>query len=169
MNMTIVYNSKTGHTKQYAEMLAKAEGRKVYSLQEAQSALPEKEPVIYMGWLMAGHISGIDKAVRRWDVRCAVGVGMAPDGKDNMATMAKANFVPNAPLFYLQGGWAPKKVGWFQRRAVGMVTRGIRKQLLAKSKRNAQEEAYLNMLIRGGNFVEYQNLKPIQDWMRANG
>ena len=167
--MTIVYNSKTGHTRQYAEMLAKAEKLKVYSMQEAQAELPEKEPVIYMGWIMAGHISGIDQAVRRWDVRCAVGVGMSPDGKENLATMTKANFVPNAPLFYLPGGWAPKKVGWFQRRAVGMVTRGIRKQLQAKKKRTQQEETYLSMLIRGGSFVEYQNLKPIQDWLAANG
>lgn len=166
--MTIVYNSKTGHTAQYAQMLAKAGKYKVYSLQEATTSLPEKEPVLFMGWLMAGHISGIDQAVRRWDVRCAVGVGMSPDGKENLATMAKANFVPNAPLFYLQGGWAPKKVGWFQRRAVGMVTRGIRKQLLAKKNRTEQEEAYLSMLIRGGSFVAYQNLKPIQAWLEAN-
>lgn len=167
--MTIVYNSKTGYTRQYAEMLAKAEKLKVYSLQEAQTQLPEKEPVVYMGWIMAGHISGIDQAVRRWNVRCAVGVGMSPDGKDNLATMAKANFIPNAPLFYLPGGWAPKKVGWFRRRAVGMVTRGIRKQLQAKKNRTHQEETYLSMLIRGGSLVEYQNLKPIQDWLAANG
>ena len=167
--MTIVYQSKTGHTRQYAEMLAKAAKLKVYSLQEAQACLPEKEPVLYMGWLMAGHISGIDQAVRRFDVRCAVGVGMSPDGKENLATMAKANFVPNAPLFYLPGGWAPKKVGWFQRRAVNAVTRGIRKSLMAKTKRTEQEQAYLNMLLRGGSFVEYQNLKPLQDWLENNG
>ena len=166
--MTIVYNSKTGYTRQYAEMLAKATNHKAYSLQEALSSLPEKEPVLYMGWLMAGHISGIDQAVRRFDVRCAVGVGMSPNGKENLATMSKANFVPNAPLFYLPGGWAPKKVGWFQRRAVGMVTRGIRKQLQAKSSRTPQEQAHLNMLLRGGSFVEYQNLKPIQQWLDAN-
>ena len=166
--MTIVYKSKTGFTRQYAEMLAKAEGIKAYSLEQAQAELPEKEPVIYMGWLMAGHISGIDQAVRRFDVRCAVGVGMSPDGKENLATMAKANFVPNAPLFYLQGGWAPKKVGWFQRRAVGMVTRATRKQLIAKKNRTAQEEAYLSMLIRGGSAVAFQNLKPLQEWLAAH-
>lgn len=166
--MTIVYNSKTGHTAQYAQMLAKAVLCKAYSLQEAMTALPEQEPVLFMGWLMAGHISGIDQAVRRWNVRCAVGVGMSPDGKENLATMAKANFVPNAPLFYLPGGWAPKKVSWFQRRAVGMVTRGTRKRLLAKKNRTAQEEAYLSMLLRGGSFVEYQNLKPVQEWLEAN-
>jgi hypothetical protein len=72
-------------------------------------------------------------------------------------------------VFYLQGGWAPKKVGWFQRRAVNAITRATRKALLAKKGRTEQEQAYLNMLLRGGSFVEYQNLKPIQEWMEANG
>jgi len=167
--MTIVYNSKTGHTRQYAEMLAKAARLKAYSMHEALSALPEREPVVFLGWLMAGHISGIDQAVRRWNVRCAVGVGMSPAGKDVLATISKANYVPNAPVFYLQGGWAPKRVGWFQRRAVNAVTRSTRKALLAKISRTEQEQAYLNMLLRGGSFVEYQNLKPIQDWLETNG
>lgn len=167
--MTIVYNSKTGHTQQYAEMLAKATHCKIFSLREAQTALPKGESVLFLGWLMAGHISGIDQAVRNWDVRCAVAVGMSPPSKDVLATISKANYVPNAPLFYLQGGWAPKKVGWFQRRAVNAVTRGIRKTLLAKNKRTEQEQAYLDMLLHGGSFVEYQNLKPIQEWMEANG
>lgn len=167
--MTIVYTSKTGHTRQYAEMLAKATKCKIFSLQDAQRSLPEGEPVLFLGWLMAGHISGIDQAVRRWDVRCAVAVGMTPPGKDVLNTISRANYVPNAPVFYLQGGWSPKKVGWFQRRAVNAVTRSTRKALLAKSSRTEQEQAYLNMLLRGGSFVEYQNLKPIQEWMEANG
>jgi len=167
--MTIVYNSKTGHTRQYAEMLAKATKLKAYSMQEAMSSLPEQEPVLFLGWLMAGHISGIDQAVRRWDVRCVAAVGMSPAGKDVLATISKANYVPNAPVFYLQGGWAPKKVGWFQRRAVNAVTRSTRKALLSKSNRTEQEQAYLNMLLKGGSFVEYQNLKPIQGWLEANG
>ena len=166
--MTIVYSSKTGHTRQYAQMLTKATQYKALSLEEALSTLPEKEPILYMGWVMAGHISGIDKAVRRWDVRCVAAVGMSPAGKEVLATLSKANYIPNAPVFYLQGGWAPKKVGWFQRRAVNAVTRGIRKSLQAKSKRSEQEQAYLDMLLRGGSFVEYQNLKPIQQWLQAN-
>lgn len=167
--MTIVYQSKTGHTKKYAEMLANATKRKACSLEEALTSLPEQEKVLFMGWLMAGHISGIDQAVRRWNVVCAVGVGMAPPSKEVLSTISKANYIPNAPVFYLQGGWAPKQVGWFLRRAVGMVTRGTRKALLAKSKRTPDEEAYLNMLLRGGSFVEYQNLKPIQQWLETNG
>jgi len=167
--MTIVYNSKTGHTRRYAEMLAKAAKCKIFSLQEAQEALPQGEPVLFLGWVMAGHISGIDQAARRWDVRCAAAVGMSHPAKEVLATISRANYIPNAPVFYLQGGWEPKKVGWFQRRAVNAVARATRKALLAKQDRTEQEQAYLNMLLRGGSFVEYQNLKPIQEWMEANG
>jgi len=164
--MTIVYQSKTGHTRQYAEMLAKAEHLKVLSLAEAESSLPKGEDVLFLGWLMAGHISGIDRAVRLWKVRAACGVGMSPADAGVMTTISKANYVPDAPLFYLQGGWAPKKVGWFQRRMVGLVTRSTRKVLREKgTKRTQQEQAYYDMLVKGGSFVAYQNLKPIQNWL----
>lgn len=168
--MTIVYQSKTGFTRQYAEMLSKSTGLKAYPLDEAQSALPKGEPVLFMGWLMAGHISGIDQAVRLWNVRAACGVGMSPTAEGVMSTMAKANYLPNAVLFYLPGGWAPKKVGWFQRRAVGMVTRSIRKTLREKGdKRTEQEQSYYDMLIRGGSLVEFRNLKPVQEWLAKQG
>ncbi len=167
--MTIVYNSKTGFTQQYAQMLAKAQGLPVLSLDQARQELAQGAPVVFMGWLMAGHISGVDQAVRLWDVKCAVGVGMSPPGKDTLSTLSKANFVPNAPLFYLQGGWAPKKVGWFQRRMVGMVTRATRRQLQAKSNRTQQEQEMLELLVRGGNRVEFRNLKPIQQWLEQHG
>ena len=167
--MVIVYKSNTGFTKEYAEMLANAEKMKHYELSQAQKELGRETEVLFMGPLMAGHIQGIDQAVKSFNVKAACGVGMTPPGSPSLSSLSKANYVPNAPIFYLQGGWAPKQVGWFQRRAVGMVTRGIRKQLLSKSKRTEQEQAYLDMLLRGGSFVEYQSLKPIQEWLEANG
>lgn len=166
--MTIVYQSKTGFTRQYAEMLSKSANIKALSLEEAQSVLPKGETILFMGWLMAGHISGIDQAVRLWNVKAACGVGMSPASDSVLATMTKANYVPGAPLFYLPGGWAPKKVGWFQRRAVGMVTRSIRKTLREKrSKRTAQEQTYYDMLVKGGSMVEFRNLKSVQEWLEA--
>lgn len=168
--MTIVYQSKTGFTRQYAEMLSKSAKVKAFSLDEAEATLPKGEEVLFMGWLMASHISGIDRAVRLWNVRAACGVGMSPASDSVLPTMTKSNYVPNAPLFYLPGGWAPKKVGWFQRRAVGMVTRSIRKTLREKgSNRTEQEQAYYDMLVKGGSLVEFRNLKPVQQWLEKQG
>lgn len=161
--MVIVYQSNTGFTKQYAEMLAKAEKLKAFTMEEAQ--LSPDTQVFYMGPLMAGHITGVDKAIKQFSVVGVCGVGMSPPGRDILNTLSKANSVPNAPIFYLQGGWAPKKVSWFKRRAVNMVTKSMREALLAKSKRTEYEQANLDMLLKGGSFVAYENLNTIRNWM----
>lgn len=122
--MTIVYTSKTGFTREYAQMLGRAAGLPVCALDEATGKVGPGSDILYLGWLMAGHISGIDHAVKRFHVRAACGVGMTPPGDKVLQDLARSNYVPNAPIFYLQGGWAPKKVGWLQRRMVGMATGG---------------------------------------------
>ena len=114
--MTIVYTSKTGFTREYAQMLGRAAGLPVCALDEATGKVGPGSDILYLGWLMAGHISGIDHAVKRFHVRAACGVGMTPPGDKVLQDLARSNYVPNAPIFYLQGGWAPKKVGWLQRR-----------------------------------------------------
>lgn len=162
--MVIVYQSNTGFTKEYAEMLAKAEKLKVYSLEQAELS-PDTE-VFYMGPLMAGHITGVDKAVKQFRVAGVCGVGMSPPGRDILSTLSKANFVPNAPIFYLQGGWAPKQVGWAKRQAVNMVTRSFRKALEAKKERTRTEQANLDMLRKGGSMVAFENLSTIRKWMK---
>ena len=164
--MVIIYRSNTGFTQEYAEMLGKAEKLKVYSAREAADSVPAGEPVFFMGPLMAGHITGIDKAVKRYTVKGVCGVGMSPPSQQTLDALAKANYVPGAPIFYLQGGWAPKKVGWLKRRMVGMATRSVREALRDKgSRRTPEENRYLDFLLHGGSFVAFENLETIREWM----
>lgn len=168
--MVIVYRSNTGFTRQYAEMLAKAEKMKCYELDQAVRSLEKGTEVLYMGPLMAGRIQGADQAVKQFAVKVACGVGMSPAGAQVLSTMSKANQIPNAPMFYLQGGWAPKKVSWFKRRAVNMVTKSTREALVKKgSGRTEEEQAYLDMLLKGGSFVAYKNLNSLRKWLREQG
>lgn len=165
--MVIVYKSNTGFTKEYAEMLGRAEKRKVYELSQAESELEPKAEVLYMGPLMAGHIGGVDQAVKRYTVKAVCGVGMTPPGAQVLENLRKANYVPDAPIFYLQGGWAPKKVGWFKRRMVGMAAKSMREPLQAKgSRRTPEEQAQLDFLIRGGSFVAFENLDAVRNWLK---
>lgn len=163
--MVIVYRSDTGFTKEYAEMLGKAEKMKVCPLAEAQGKVGPGETVFFMGPLMAGHISGVDKAVKQFAVKGVCGVGMSPASQQVLETLAKANYTNGAPIFYLQGGWAPKKVGWLKRRMVGMATKSMREALQNK-KRTPEEDKQLDFLLHGGSFVAFENLSTIQDWMR---
>lgn len=166
--MVIIYRSNTGFTRKYAEMLGKAERLKVYSAEEAGGQVQAEEPVLYMGPLMAGHITGIDKAVKQYAVKGVCGVGMSPPSQQVLDTLAKANYVPGAPIFYLQGGWAPEKVGWFKRRMVNMVTKSTREALRDKlHRRTPEEEAQYQMLLKGGSFVSFDNLRPIQVWLQS--
>lgn len=166
--MVIVYRSNTGFTKEYAEMLGKAEKMKVCPLAEAQVKVGPGESVFFMGPLMAGHISGIDQAVKKFSVKGVCGVGMSPASQQVLDTLAKANYVPNAPIFYLQGGWAPKKVGWLKRRMVGMATKSMRESLRDKGgSRTSEEDKQLDFLIHGGSFVAFENLDAIREWMKT--
>ena len=165
--MIILYRSNTGFTREYAEMLGRAEKRKVCSVSEARDKIAAGEPVFYMGPLMAGHISGIDQAVKRYTVKGVCGVGMSPASAQVLEALTKANYVPNAPIFYLQGGWAPKKVGWLKRRMVGMATKSIREALRDKgSRRTPEEDNYLSFLMHGGSFVAFEHLETIRAWMK---
>lgn len=164
----IVYTSNTGFTRQYAQMLGKAAKLPVHALDEA-GPLKEKAEILYMGPLMAGHITGIDQAVKRYTVKAACGVGMTPPGDKVLAGLGRSNYVPDAPIFYLQGGYAPEKVGWLKRRMVNMAAKSMRQELQSKSRRTPQEQAQLDMLLKGGSFVAYQNLGAIQEWLKGQG
>ena len=166
--MVIVYRSNTGFTREYAEMLAKAEKLKVCPLAEAQGKVGPGESVFFMGPLMAGHISGVDQAVKKFTVKGVCGVGMSPASPQVLETLSKANYVPDAPIFYLQGGWAPKKVSWLKRRMVGMATKSMREALRDKgSRRTPEEDRQLDFLLHGGSFVAFENLETIREWMRG--
>ena len=166
--MVIVYRSNTGFTQQYAQMLAKAEKLKCLALPQAAEQLEHGTQVFFLGPVTAGHIGGVDQAVKQFSVRGVCAVGMTPPGMISPAALAKSNFVPDAPIFYLQGGWAPKKVSWLKRRMVNMATKSIREPLEAKGKgRTPEENRQLDMLLHGGSFVAYENLEPIREWLKG--
>ena len=165
--MVIVYRSNTGFTREYAEMLGRAEKMKACPLSEAQGKVGPGESVFYMGPLMAGHISGIDQAVKKFAVKGVCGVGMSPASPQVLEALSKANYTSGAPIFYLQGGWAPKKVGWLKRRMVGMATKSMRESLRNKgSRRTPEENKQLDFLLHGGSFVAFENLETIRAWMK---
>ena len=55
--MIIVYESKTGFTKKYADMLAAKTGFKAYSVKNFANAGLYDE-IIFLGWMKAGSIQG---------------------------------------------------------------------------------------------------------------
>ncbi len=168
--MVVVYQSNTGFTREYAELLSKSERMECWELSQAKSRLTPETEVFYMGPLMGGHIGGIGQAVKCFGIKGACGVGMSPPGEKVLLDLSRANHVPDGPIFYLQGGYAPQKVGWLKRRMVNAATKPIREALMEKgSRRTPEEQAQLELLLQGGSFVSEQNLEPIQSWLNERG
>ena len=164
--MTIVYTSNTGFTKAYAQLLGEQTNLPVLSMAEATKNLPEGAPVLYLGWIMAGIIKQLDKAVKRFDVKAACGVGMTIPSQRVIDNLAKSNFIADGTLFYLPGGYAPDKLKGLYKVMLTLVLKDMRKKLAEKPQRTEADFAQLEMAKNGGDMVSVENLAAVLQWIR---
>ena len=165
--MVIVYQSHTGFTKEYAQMLGKAEKMKTYTLEEAERQLLSDAQVFYMGPLTAGHIGGLDRSMKRWKIQAVCGVGMSQPGEGTMASLRRSNYVGDAPLFYLQGGYAPEKLGFFYRMMMKPMAGSVVRQVQARGEAATDQERRMAEIFQhGGDFVREEALDEIVRWFR---
>lgn len=156
----IVYTSNAGSTARYAAILSEQTGTPAYSLPEAEKTLAADTPILYLGWLMAGRVSGYRKAAKRFAVQAVGGVGLCDSGTALEQTR-RANRVPDTvPVFTIQGGLVREKLQKPYRIAIDMLTRGM----AAKKNRTADEDRMLTLLQQGGDLVQAENLSSVFQW-----
>ncbi|WP_308527947.1 hypothetical protein [uncultured Oscillibacter sp.] len=170
MIQAIVYTSQTGYTQRYAQLLAEKTGVPAYSTKEARGKLPSKAEIFYMGWLLAGTVRGIQSAMDRYTIRGAAIVGISPQGNGDLWTEARINggySDSGGRLFYLQGGYAPEKLGFFHRLMMKPMARSVIRQVEGKGDAaTAQEREMAEVFRRGGDFVREEALEEIVQWFR---
>ena len=99
----IVYSSNTGYTRQYAKLLGKALDMPSYEL----SSVPEFHAgaeAVYLGWLFAGSIVGYKKCAKKYNVVCAVGVGMSPPSPELAEGLRAAMKIPEGVPVFVSAG-----------------------------------------------------------------
>lgn len=102
MIQAIVYESNTGFTKKYAQLLSAETGLPCYSTSENKAK--NGDSIIYMGWLCAGKVKGYAKALKNFNVRAVAGVGLREHDASALSDLIKQNNLGSTPAFYLQGG-----------------------------------------------------------------
>ncbi|NLL45821.1 MAG: hypothetical protein GX250_03300 [Clostridiales bacterium] len=102
MIRAIVYESNTGFTKKYAELLSAQTGLPCYSLSE--NKVNGGDSIIYLGWLCAGKIKGYAKASKNFNIRAVAGVGLRGQDAEALSQLIEQNNTGATPAFYLQGG-----------------------------------------------------------------
>ncbi len=160
----IVYTSNTGFTFRYAEMLSAKTGLPFYELRESKSKLPKGANVIYMGWLMAGSVTGYKPAAKRFNVRAVCGVCLGDTGSQT-DTVIKLNKIPDGvAVFTVQGGYNSQKVKGVYK----FMMNALAKALSGKPNRTADENAMLELILNGGDFVREENLAQFLAWFETN-
>ena len=117
-----------------------------------------------MGWLMAGTVKGYKPAVRRYRIRAVGAVGMAATGT-NTDQVRKSNHLPEKiPVFTLQGGYDSSRLNPVHKAMMKMVEKMFVQKLEDKLDRSPEEDAMLDMLLHGGDYVREENLAELLQW-----
>lgn len=124
MNVLVTYESKTGFTEKYANWIGEALFCEVKPLAKVtRDEVQQYELIIYGGWIMGGHVSGLDKLRKMQPKDLMVyGVGLTPR-KDVNPNTAQINNLGDIPFYYLEGGTNPEKMGFMARTIVEKVTK----------------------------------------------
>lgn len=162
--MVIVYESKTGFTRRYAEMLAAKTGLKVFNVKEV-SKVDKKEEVIFLGWMKAGTIQGLNKARKHnQNIKAVCASGTARSVEPNTEAVIARNRIEGKPFFYLRGGCLPlKELKGMDKILLSMFVKVLKGR---KDKDEVTEEAISN-IENGFDGVKEENLEPVLQWLNS--
>ena len=162
----IVFESNTGFTKRYAELLSEATGLKAYERKSAGTYLKKGTAVLYMGWLMAGSVKGFRKARGRYRVRALAAVGMgSPSDKSSTDTVLKYQ-TAEMPAFYLHGGMDVSRLKGMYRFMMNNVAKAQENPKAAPAGETDDARRVRELVTHGGDFVKKENLEQIMAWIK---
>ncbi len=156
--MTIVYESNTGFTERYAKALAEKTGVEALPLDKAKKSVAKGSEVVFLGWVFANKISGLDKARKLWTVKALGAVGMNPPSEKNTEIVREANKA-ECPLFYLAGGLDNAKLKGMHKMMLAMV----RKSLEQENKPEYKDA--IEMFRNGGDWFSEEYLTGLVTFM----
>ena len=159
MIKAIIYKSKTGHTKKYAEMLGEKLNIPFYEIKEAEKKLNKNDEIIYLGWICATRIVGLNKILKKYKVNCCGAVGAYPKTDENVQNIKNANNI-KIPLFYMQGGIDYTKLNKIYKKLLQAIGKTIQ-----NSSDNVDKEI-VEMFEKGKSFVCEENLKEIEEYLK---
>ncbi len=158
--MVIVYESKTGFTKRYADMLSAKSKLSAFRVKEI-SKINQDEEIIFLGWMKVGRIQGLNK-LRKYNVKAVCGSGTGRFAEPDTETVIEKNKIEGIPFFYLRGGCFPlKELKGLDKIMLSMFLKMLKKR---KGKDEKQEEA-ISIIENGYDGVKEENLEPVLEWL----
>lgn len=162
----IVYESNTGFTKKYAELLSEATGLMAIEQKKEGGQIKKGAEVIYMGWLMAGGVKGYKKAQKKYHVRALAAVGMGSPSEKAVNDIIQKYSISDTPVFYLQGGFDMNKLHGTYRFMMKNMAKMMGNAVSKKEVKTDEELLMLDLIKNGRDFVTAEKLEPIMTWLK---
>lgn len=166
MISAIVYTSKTGNTKKYAQLLSDLIGLPAYS---ANAVPPPKKgrEVIYLGWIFAGGVKGLKSVSRKHKIRAVCPVGMGPATEKVAKKVRRRHHLrKNVPVFPLQGGYDLKKLHGVNHVLMSVMEKKIMARLKGQEKLSPAEMDTKRMIEQGYSVVSSDRLTEVVSWYK---
>lgn len=157
MIRAVVYESNTGFTKKYAELLSVQTGLPCHPLSE--NKVKSGDSIIYLGWLCAGRIKGYAKAAKKYNVRAVAGVGLRAQDAEALSQLIKQNNTGDIPAFYLQGGVDIQKLRGLNK----IILKAAVKAMAGKESEPGSEETLYSFK----DYVSTDNLSGLLGWYKS--
>ena len=170
MKTLIVYYSKTGFTKRYAEWLAQALNCDCVRYEErGRVDVNAYDVLIFGSWCHAGRILKLNwlwKMQKKHPQKhyAVFAVGASPMASPDVKTAMEKNVPPESSVkgFYLQGGLNYEKMGFVSKTMMKMLCTSLKK----KPNRTPQEEQTLNMISHSYDISDQALIEPIVEFVQ---
>lgn len=160
---TIIYQTNTGSSKKYAEMLSEKISAPAVALSDSGSVNPEEE-VIFIGWVMAGSIQGLPELREKFtNIKCICAVGLANSDKVQ-ADITEKNQITE-PLFLLQGDFHIDRLKGMYRMMMSMMMKMVKGKLKEKDDPNADK--MIAAFENGVDMVSEDNLTEVIEFING--
>lgn len=175
MKTVVIYKSKTGFTKRYAEIIARELNCEAVDFKGITvEKMSEFDTIVYGGGLYAGMVNGMKKAKEMFDKSAAKRfVVFATGGTPNNATEAvdevwKNNFtdeeLKTIPHFYMQSGICYEKMPLPEKALMKMMASVLSKK---KNKDNF-ETGFAEAIKESYDISSEAYAKPLIDFLKEN-
>lgn len=173
MKAAVIYKSKSGYTKNYAEWISEALGAKLLEGEEAKRQnLKEYDTLIFGGGLYASGINGIKtikKSINLYPTKNIIvyTTGASPGRKEEIDSVIKKNFTDQEQgaikFFYLRGGFDYSKCSAIDKVLMKML------EVILKNKKNLapDERGMLNAYKTPMDFTKKENTEELVDYVNS--
>ncbi|HEX3077150.1 MAG TPA: flavodoxin domain-containing protein [Lachnospiraceae bacterium] len=170
MKIVVVYKSKTGFTKRYAQWIAEELGCGIVEEKKASAGvIKDYSLVIYGGGIIAGQISGLKKfklvASKENKKLIVFATGATSmDAKQEIDNVRNRNLPEGneIPFFYFQSGINYNEMGFGGKMMMKMFTSMLEK----KSSKTPEEQGQLDVLKNSSDFTKREDIEPLIKYVK---